>query len=60
MTFYLSLIKRPDETEGWIRKTAEQLSEKGADIRERYEFLMQELTAAWPGWSPRKGPLRIK
>jgi hypothetical protein len=58
MTFYLSLIKRPDETEAWIKKTSEQLAERGADIDERYEFLMQQLTAAWPGWSPRKGKLR--
>ncbi len=60
LTFYLSLIKRPDETEAWIRKTAEQLAEKGADISERYGFLMQQLSSAWPGWSPRKGPLRVK
>jgi len=59
MSFYLSLTKRPDETEAWIKKTAEQLAEKGADVKERYEFLMEQLTAAWPGWSPRKGSPRV-
>jgi predicted NACHT family NTPase len=59
MTFYLSLIKRPDETEAWMKKTAEQVAEKGAEVKERYEFLMEQLTAAWPGWSPRKGSPRI-
>jgi hypothetical protein len=54
LTFYVSLIKRPDETEAWIKRTVEQIARKGFDITERYRFLIEALAAAWPGWSPKK------
>jgi predicted NACHT family NTPase len=54
IAFYLGIVKRPDETEAWMKKTAEQLAEKGADIASRYDFLLEQLAIAWPGWKPRR------
>lgn len=52
--FYVSIIKRPDETEAWIKKTAQAVAGKGSDVTQRYTFLMESLQSAWPGWSPKK------
>jgi hypothetical protein len=59
IAFYLGIVKRPDETEGWMRKTAEQLAEKGADITSRYDFLLEQLAIAWPGWKSRRGGIKV-
>jgi predicted NACHT family NTPase len=59
IAFYLGIVKRPDETEAWMKKTAEQIAEKGTDIPGRYDFLLSQLSLAWPGWKPRKGSPRI-
>jgi predicted NACHT family NTPase len=59
LTFYVSLIKHPDETEAWIKRTVDQIAGKGFDLSQRYEFLMEALAAAWPGWSPKKAASNI-
>jgi hypothetical protein len=54
LAFYVGMSKRPDETEGWIRKTTAEMSKMVQDLPQRSKFLVDALASAWPGWVPRK------
>jgi len=56
LAFYVGMSRRPDETEGWIRKITIDISEakRVPDLAQRFRFLMDTLASAWPGWVPRK------
>jgi hypothetical protein len=58
LAFYVAMSKRPDETEGWIRKSTIDMSGAGRtpDLVQRFEFLLNALASAWPAWTPKKTP----
>jgi hypothetical protein len=60
LTFYLSMIKRPRETESWILRVGEQEGKASAGVESRCSFLIDSLVAAWPGWTPKKVQPRLK
>ncbi len=56
LAFYVAMAKRPDETEGWIRKTTIEVSQSSRvyDLASRFRFLIDMLARSWPGWVPRE------
>jgi hypothetical protein len=56
LAFYVGMSKRPDETEGWIRKTTIEASQttRAHDLPQRFTFLIDTLASSWPGWVPRE------
>ena len=57
LAFYVAMSRRPDETEGWIRKTTIEVSQSSRihDLAQRFKFLIDMLAGSWPGWAPREG-----
>ena len=58
LAFYVGMSRRPDETEGWLRKVVVDVSKTSrlSDLMQRFEFLLDALAGAWPAWTPKKAP----
>jgi predicted NACHT family NTPase len=58
LAFYVATSKRPDETEGWIRRTVMETPKTARvmDLRSRFDFLISALASAWPAWAPNNTP----
>lgn len=57
LAFYISMSKRPDETEFWIRRATTDVaahSTRASDLQQRFEFLLNALESAWPAWASNK------
>jgi hypothetical protein len=56
LAFYVSMSKRPDETELWVRRAAVEVSNLKPvyDLQQRFEFLMNALESAWPAWTSKQ------